>query len=212
MPNEKNSAYCGELVGDDARARQLDHRPDVIVERRRPRSAITSSATALAASRVTCISSLRADARNHHVGPRVDAAALQVAGGLEDRAHLHRVDLRDREFPSGRRAGRASDSARAAAARAASTRPCSLYSGESLPLGEAQFGRLDEQIARATARTRAAADRADESSPDSPAIASRIPTKSSRWNGSSLVSASSRASGVVREDHLAARSAGDPAA
>ncbi len=82
----------GQLVGDDAGARQLDHRAD-LVRQSTPSRARIASAVVLAASRVVCISSLRADARNHHVGARVDARASQLARRFEDRAHLHRVDL-----------------------------------------------------------------------------------------------------------------------
>ena len=35
MPNEKNWACAGDLVGADARAGKLDHRPDHVLERRR---------------------------------------------------------------------------------------------------------------------------------------------------------------------------------
>ena len=32
VPNEKKSAYCGDLAGAQRRARQLDHRPDRVRE------------------------------------------------------------------------------------------------------------------------------------------------------------------------------------
>ena len=65
------------------------------------------------------------------------------------------------------------------------------------------LGQLRLALGRRAAGTRAAADRAVRIVTGWPFIARNRPSKSSRWNGSSLASAFSRSSGVVGQDHLA---------
>ena len=97
VPKLKNSASCGDLIGDQSGARQLDHGSDQVVDAVASFSAKTSSAT-----RRTIVGLVRhlLDVPTSGImisGFDLDALLLATCnGGFEDGARLHLGDLRDR--------------------------------------------------------------------------------------------------------------------
>ena len=93
VPNEKKSAHLGDPVGDEARARQLDHRADGAARcrsRRGPRS--SHDAVDHLAHQLELL--LVGDQRDHDLELRRCAGALADGPrGAHDRLHLHLVDL-----------------------------------------------------------------------------------------------------------------------
>ena len=91
MPNEKNSAVSRDLAGGHGRTRQLDHRAplevvelDALALQDLARDGLELGAHLLQLRR-------RRHQRDHDLDLRVAAVPLHLDRGLDDRAHLHRV-------------------------------------------------------------------------------------------------------------------------
>ena len=189
MPKEKNSAYCGDLVGRQRRARQLDHRAEQVVDLDARAPACTSSATGSSSLARDASARSRAPTSGIMISGRTSMpSCCDLDGGLEDRPDLHLARSRGTGCPGGSRGGRASGSLvqlrRPSAA--APPRPASA-----LPV-RARLGHLDQQLLVVRAGTRAAAGRAGGSSPGSRPSPRRCRRSRSRWNGSSSSSAAWR--------------------
>ena len=92
MPNEKNCASCGDLVGGHRAARHLDHRADQVLDldalrlHRLGGDAIDD--------RLLVAQLLHeADQRDHDLRHDLQPFLVQPAGRLDDRARLHLGDL-----------------------------------------------------------------------------------------------------------------------
>ncbi len=94
VPKEKNSALSARSPARMRRARQLDHGADRVVDRCGPVSAITALATRSVSARRNFISSPLATSGCMISGiGRGLAGGGDLAGRLDDGAHLHLVDL-----------------------------------------------------------------------------------------------------------------------
>ena len=167
----------GDLVGPDARARELDHRAA-----RGSSTAGSSAATRSVSSRRRRSSSREADERMHDLDERrLARALLDGERGAHDRAHLHLVDLGNcRPSRQPRVPSIGFDS-------------CSARMRRRIAL----VGRLLERRQELVQRRVEQADRHRQ-----PAIASKIPSKSACWNGSSRSSAARRLALGRGHDHL----------
>ena len=92
VPKLKNSADCGDLVGGQRAARDLDHRADHVVQLR-PSSRPGPRAPLVHDLDLQVQLLLEADQRDHDLGLDLDAFLLHLRGGLEDRPRLHLGDL-----------------------------------------------------------------------------------------------------------------------
>ena len=81
-----------QFVRNDTGARKLDHRADVVLD---ARAALRDDLVGNDFGRVVgnLHLFLGSHARNHHVGPRIDAARFEFARRFKNRADLHCVDL-----------------------------------------------------------------------------------------------------------------------
>ena len=108
VPKLKNSASLRDLVRDERGARNLNHRPDQIIEfrlfllRHFGGDAMHNLDLELQFTRIT-------NQRNHDFGPHLFALLLHRGGGFKNGARLHLGNLRDKQSQAGNRGGRASD-------------------------------------------------------------------------------------------------------
>ena len=139
----------------------------------------------------------RADQRDHDLRPRVAAGLLPLARRLGDRPHLHGEQARGRPAPAGRRAARASGSARACRGRRPAGAGCPR---RARPAPRRRATRTDSSVR--SGRNSCSGGSSSRTVTGRPSIASKISRKSCFCSGSRASSAACRSSSLVGQDQL----------
>ena len=149
-----------DLGGRHRRTRQLDHRAPLQVRQLDARRGQHLGRDRLELGAHLLQLADRRHQRDHDLDLRIAAGRAHLAGGLDDRPHLHRVQARLEDARGARRAARASGSSRAAGAPSRARPP-----GRSRPRRARARARPPPTGRSCPAGTRAAAGRAAAPSP-----------------------------------------------